>query len=124
VESFPWVPLESSYQWCEFQTVIDRLRRLENEVFVLIGPLNPYLQTEESQIRYRELLRTAEEWFTQKKVRFYSPTDLPSELYADASHPLKDGYTKIADELFKERSFNQWLSNLEFCKALGRGAGK
>jgi hypothetical protein len=37
-------------------------------------------------------------------------SDLPSEYYADASHPLKEGYTKIAKELVKSELFGKWVN--------------
>jgi len=111
-ESFPWVPLESSFQWSSFQEVIESLQNRGNRVIVLIGPFNPYLLTPESLVRLRGIHRAAEEWFIQKNVRFYSPADLPSELYADASHPLRDGYVRIAEGLCRDQAFDQWLSEV------------
>ena len=111
-ESFSWVPLERSFQWSSFQSLIKDLRERGNQVFVLIGPFNPYLQTEESLARFKLIRRDAEEWLARNNVRFYSPDDLPSELYADASHPLKEGYARIAQGLRSEEAFNHWLTEV------------
>lgn len=112
-ESFPWVALERSFQWSSFQMVIRDLRSKGNSVFVLIGPFNPYLQTAESLLRFRANVQAAEQWLAQNDVSYYSPGDLPSELYADASHPLKEGYLRIAEGLFKEKSFIRWLKQIK-----------
>ena len=112
-ESFSWVQLENSFQWSSFQLAVKELQARGNSVLVLIGPFNPYLQTEESLLRYRTLQRKAEEWLSRKDLHYHSPSDLPSELFADASHPLGEGYVRIAEELFRARAFRQWLSELK-----------
>jgi hypothetical protein len=35
----------------------------------------------------------------QKKLPHAIPGPLPSELYADASHPLREGYAQLAREV-------------------------
>jgi len=111
-EAFPWVALEDSFQWSSFQSVIGDLRERGNRVFVIIGPFNPYLQTEESLARFKLIRHDTEEWLARNNVRFCSPDDLPSELYADASHPLKEGYVQIAEGLLRNESFTRWLSEI------------
>ena len=39
-----------------------------------------------------------EKWLEVKRVSYRSLSDLPSEYYADASHPLKEGYARIAEQ--------------------------
>jgi len=111
-ESFEWVPLEESFQWASFQEAIQEVQNRGNKVFVLIGPFNPYLQTEDSLLRFGAVKRSAEKWLTQNTVEHCAPRFLPSELYADASHPLKEGYTIIAEELFRAESFSHWLQEI------------
>jgi len=111
--------LENSFQWSSFQKAIEDLRDKENQIFVLIGPFNPYLQTEESLVRYNVIRQAAEQWLSQNNLDYYSPTDLPSELYADASHPLKEGYTRIAEELFRQKPFGAWLNDVRAMAASG-----
>ena len=53
-----------------------------------------------------------EKWFKENNVSYYSVPDLPSDYYADSSHPLKEGYEKIAVDLFKIESFKEWLKSL------------
>ena len=54
-----------------------------------------------------------ENWLEGNGISYRSISDLPSEYYADASHPLKEGYAKIAEELFETESFRKWLENLK-----------
>jgi hypothetical protein len=39
------------------------------------------------------------------------PPTLPSELYADASHPLDEGYAMLAKQLFENDSFMSGILN-------------
>jgi hypothetical protein len=34
---------------------------------------------------------------------------LPSDLYADASHPLTDGYDLLAKRIYADQRFRRWL---------------
>ena len=43
-------------------------------------------------------------WLKQKQVTVVAPETLPSELYADASHPLTDGYKLLAHQLLAEQT--------------------
>jgi len=38
------------------------------------------------------------------------PDILPSELYADASHPLTAGYELLAKRIYADESFRKWLA--------------
>jgi hypothetical protein len=37
------------------------------------------------------------------------PETLPSELYADASHPLTQGYELLAKRIYTVERFRKWL---------------
>lgn len=108
-QDFSWVPIGESYQWDSFKRVIRALGK--NNIFVIIGPFNPYILTEESLSRYNNMKREMERWFEEKGIDYKSLSDLPSEDYADASHPLKEGYAKIAKELFETESFRKWMES-------------
>ncbi|MCD5390793.1 hypothetical protein LR007_02895, partial [candidate division NPL-UPA2 bacterium] len=100
-QDFPWVKAEESFQWASFKRVMEILKARKNKVFVLLGPLNSHLLTEESLNRYNIMKMEIERWFEEKGIAYYSAPVLPSELYADASHPLKEGYAIIAEELWE-----------------------
>ena len=48
----------------------------------------------------------------EEGVSHCTPSDLPSEWYADASHPLEPGYRRIAEELFYAAAFQAWLQGV------------
>jgi len=108
-QDFPWVQVVESFQWNSFKKLIEILKATDNEVFVILGPFNPYVLTEESLSRYNDVKSKMEEWLEGEGVSYRSLSDLPSEYYADASHPLKEGYAKIAEELFEIESFRKWI---------------
>jgi hypothetical protein len=49
---------------------------------------------------YGRLVAGAEEWLRRRGIPFYSPGVLPSELYADLSHPLAGGYAALAERMW------------------------
>ena len=91
-QAFDWIGADESFQWSAFCRAIDTLQGRGNRVFVLVGPFNEHMIAEESMEAYREILRDAGEWLTQHGVPHWIAPVLPSELYADASHPIAEGY--------------------------------
>lgn len=112
IQDFPWVEPEESFQWISFKNVIKTLNDRNNRIFVIIGPFNPYILTENSLEHYNSIKSKIEKWFEENKINYYSPPFLPSELYADASHPLDEGYTVIAKELYEIESFKDWMKSI------------
>ncbi|MDQ1317372.1 MAG: hypothetical protein QG588_1024, partial [Candidatus Poribacteria bacterium] len=108
-QDFPWVPADESFQWNSFKKVINLLQARKNKVFVIIGPFNPYILTDESLNRYKAMKKDMEKWLKDNGISYIAISDLPSEYYADASHPLKEGYAIIAKELIETESFRNWL---------------
>ena len=108
-QSFAWVDPESSLQWHGFQQSLRTLQQRGHRVLVLVGPFNLHLLTPESLARYRKIKRTIVAKLTQIGVPCVVPEVLPSEEYADASHPLAAGYARLATELRHHAVFQTWL---------------
>jgi hypothetical protein len=106
---FEWVGLDTSLQWRAFQRSVAELRRRGNSVFVVIGPFNEHLLVEDNRPAYRTLRDAMDEWLTQNQIPHALPEVLPSELYADASHPLTEGYRLLAQRLYADAKFQKWL---------------
>jgi len=104
-QDFPWVDLEQSLQWHSFQRALDILQRRGNRVFVLVGPFNEHLLTVGSRQRYGQMKHAIGAWLEERHVAHAVPRALPSKEYGDASHPLKDGYRRLARQLFADRFF-------------------
>ena len=104
---------EESFQWGSFVKAIKLLRARDNDIFIVIGPFNTYLLTEQSRRRYDDMKGKMEKWLDEIEVSYHAVSNLPSEYYADASHPLKEGYAKIAEELLETESFREWMKKSE-----------
>jgi hypothetical protein len=103
--NFEWVELGTSLQWQFFRRTIHALKARENEVFVLVGPFNEHMMTDESLEAYFDIKKQIEAWLRQNNIAYYMPAVLASELYCDASHPLSEGYALLAEQLFDNSHF-------------------
>jgi hypothetical protein len=108
-QQFPWVDLETSLQWKSFQRAVAILQQRGNHVFVLVGPFNEHMLQDASRRKYQLIKQTIATWLAEHRIPYTAPTVLPSEFYADASHPLSEGYLLLAKRLaeldfFQERS--------------------
>jgi hypothetical protein len=104
-QDYPWVELEESLQWRAFQRAVEVLQRRGNRVFILVGPFNEHLLTQESMARYQKVKAGIAAWLQAKQLLHAIPRPLPSNLYGDASHPLAAGYARLAGELWEEQFF-------------------
>jgi hypothetical protein len=110
-QAFPWVDMESSLQWRFFRKTVKVLQERGNQVFVLFGPFNEHMMQEQSLATYHMLQEAAKTWLHRNEVAFSVPAALPSEYYADASHPLSMGYGLLAKDLLRNESFQALILN-------------
>ena len=106
---FEWVDLSASMQWQAFQRVVRTLRERGNDVLVVLGPFNEHMMTEENRAGFRKLRDGVGAWLTENRIPHVVPDTLPSELYADASHPLTQGYELLAKRMLEDAVFRKWL---------------
>ena len=99
-QSLPWVEFETSLQWWAFQRLIELLEDRGNDVFVVVGPLNEHVLTLDSILKYRELLKKAENSLEEMNLSYSLLPLLPAHLYADTSHPLPEGYSILAEHIW------------------------
>jgi hypothetical protein len=107
---FDWVPLDRSLQWAAFQRLVRTLQRRGNHVLVILGPFNETMLVEENRATYRQLRDGIGHWLTAQGIQHVVPEPLPSALYADASHPLTEGYRLLARRLLADPAFRKWNS--------------
>ncbi len=108
--TFDWVSLDSSLQWRAFQRLVTRVRERGNDVMVVLGPFNVHMLTEENRPAFRSIRDGIVQWFAENKIPHIVPEVLPSQLYADASHPLTEGYELLAKQMCGDEDFHRWLS--------------
>ena len=107
----PWVELGTSLQWSSFQRLVKILKERNNLVLVLVGPLNEHMLNEESLAAYNKIKKNIEILLKEKNISYYIPSVLPSEFYADISHPLSEGYALLAEQLFdNDVSFSEFTT--------------
>ncbi|MBN1126470.1 MAG: hypothetical protein JXA82_15805 [Sedimentisphaerales bacterium] len=109
LQAFPWVKLETSFQWQFFRQTIRILEKRDNTVFVLIGSFNEHMMDQTSLETYRIIQAQIASWLQTNQIPFLLPSSLPSEFYADASHPLTAGYALLANHLWNDESFQIFL---------------
>jgi len=100
-----WVELQTSFQWSCFKRTVDILDHRGNRVFVLVGPFNEHMLKADSQRIYTRTRSEVEAWLQERRIACYIPPALPSDYYADASHPLSEGYAMLAGLLLENEAF-------------------
>jgi hypothetical protein len=103
-----WVELDGSLQWQFFRRAVTILRKRGNRVFVLVGPFNEHMLAGDSLRAYERRKLVVSQWLQREKVPHFVPPTLPSACYADASHPLANGYARLAKALLTSEPFRQF----------------
>ena len=104
-----WVPLDESFQWASFRAAVEVLRRRGCRVFVLVGPFNEHMLEDESLRTYKRMTAEVAAWLEAEGIPYFVPAALPSDLYADASHPLSAGYRLLAKRLLEDKAFRTFM---------------
>ena len=104
----PVVDSQRSIQWAAFQRTVKTLQDRGNRLFVLVGPFNEHMLTQRSRPTYQKLKSEVAAWLEEKRIPHCLPPVLPSELYADGSHPLAAGYQELARRLWADQSFTRF----------------
>ena len=107
---FEWVSLDKSLQWQAFQRVTETLRERGNDVLVVLGPFNEHIMAAENRPAYRRIHEAILAWLSANRIPYVAPEPLPSDLYADASHPLTQGYQRLANRLHGDSAFQIWMN--------------
>jgi hypothetical protein len=99
-QSLPWVDFETSLQWWAFQHLLELLESRNNDVFVVVGPLNEHVLSPDSIQKYRELLIKTEDCLKEMENPYSLLPLLPKDLYVDTSHPWPQGYSLLAEHIW------------------------
>ena len=106
---FEWVDLNQSLQWAAFQRLVQLLQSRGNELLVVVGPFNEEIMAEENRPAFRRLRDGIADWLARNQIAHVQPETLPSALYADASHPLTEGYRLLAERVSSDQKFQAWF---------------
>lgn len=105
-----WVPLGDSLQWRFFCQTVRDLQKRRCHVCVAITPLNEHMFTDVGVADYRAIIQQVIEWHAAEGIPCCTPQVLPSEMYADLSHPTASGYALLARELLSDPAFRRYIS--------------
>lgn len=108
-QSFQWVEIASSRQWPAFQRTVELLRSRGNDVMVIVTPFNRHMIADKSVAGYTAIHAGVVKWLSDSGVPYVAPDVLPSDLYADASHPLTAGYELLAKTVYQTEAFGKWM---------------
>jgi hypothetical protein len=108
----PWVDMDTSLQWAAFQRAVKLLESRDNRVFVVVGPFNEHMLTRESKMRCQEVKATITAWLRASEVPHMIAEVLPTEEYADLSHPLPAGYERLAERLWSDAQFQAMMKGM------------
>ncbi len=107
---FEWVELDQSLQWAALQRLVKLLQSRDNSVLVVVGPFNEHIMAGENRPAFRRVRDGVVDWLAKNHVPHLVPDTLPSALYADASHPLTEGYQLLANRLNDDATFRSWVN--------------
>ena len=109
-QEFEWVPADASLQWRLFLKTVNTLQRRGNNLFVLVGPFNEHMIAPKSAAAYEAIKSAIADTLDEKRIPHFVAPVLPSELYADASHPISEGYALLAKRMMADGGFAEFMS--------------
>ena len=109
-QRFDWVNLDDSLQWQAFKRLCRLLQDRNNDMMVVLGPFNQHIMTADNQAKFIGIEKEVKQWFESASIPYVAPMVLESSLYGDASHPLTEGYQQLAESLWNDSEFKQWMN--------------
>jgi len=109
-QRFDWVNIDDSLQWEAFKRLCRFILDRDNDLMVVVGPFNRHIMTPDNRAKFMRIEEKVKQWFESSSISYITPKVLDSSLYGDASHPLTEGYQVLAESLWNDSEFKQWLS--------------
>jgi hypothetical protein len=78
-------------------------------LLVVVGPLNEHMMNDSTREKHHGFRTAVADWLSAEEICFVVPEVLPSDDFADASHPLTEGYGRLAKRLATNSVFKTWL---------------
>ena len=107
-QDLPFIGLDESLHWRGFIEAVGVFRGRGARVFVVIGPLNEHMLTDAGRATYAALRKAMADRLEALGVPCFVPPVLPSDEYADLSHPLAAGYARWAEMLWADEAFTRF----------------
>jgi|GEM_PF-1776895 hypothetical protein len=105
---------EESVQYGLYFDALERLKKMDANVFVHIGPFNTYAYTPESVETLKTALTAIKKQLDTAGVPWFDSTvdNLPSETFGDTCHLLTEGHEMLAENLIASDSFKAWIDGI------------
>ena len=108
-QRFDWVNLDDSLQWQAFKRLCRLLQDRNNDMMVVLGPFNQHIMTADNRAKFIGIEKEVKQWFESVSIPYVAPVVLESSVYGDASHPLTEGYQQLAETLWNDSEFKEWV---------------
>lgn len=111
----PFVGIHDSIQFSLFLDALDRLTAKHSRVFIMIGPYNQYQLDPSSRERLFALIADMKEEFDRRGYPYYDTfsAGLPSGVFADECHLLKEGHDILARGFVNDPRFREWFEGMK-----------
>jgi hypothetical protein len=86
------------------------LQERGNDLIVVLGPFNQHIMTADNRAKFKAIENEVKQWLESRSIVYSAPKLLDSSLYGDASHPLTQGYRQLAESLWNDSDFKEWLA--------------
>jgi hypothetical protein len=107
--TFEWLTTTNSLQWAAFTRALQKLQS-DNQVLVILGPFNDHIIAPENKSAFQTLRAEIVDHLKRTDTKFIAPETLPTDLYADASHPLTEGYRLLATRILSDAKLSDFIS--------------
>ncbi len=81
----------------------------DDRLLVVIGPFNEHLLIGQSVDTFAKIKQEMQAELAAQQIACVVPPVLPTEVYADASHPLAAGYERLSRQLLADPAFGTWF---------------
>lgn len=110
----PFLPLNESVQWECYLKALEKLKKRDMNVFILLGPFNTYYLTSASRERFFVMMDAVKKELDSRGFPYFdSARDLlPSGEYADQCHALAGGHAILAEAMVKDPVFLKWMTSI------------
>ena len=88
---------------------MELLRERGNDVLVVIGPFNTHIMAPDNLPGFTAEFDAVRDWLREQKIPTVLSPILESAFYGDASHPLTEGYRRLAEGIHRDIIYQEWL---------------
>lgn len=110
----PFLDPDETIQFGCFLDAIEKLKKRNVNVFVLLGPYNTWNLTPESKTKLFSMMDAIKARLDKEGIPYFDSTRdlLPSNAYADQCHALAGGHARLAEVMTRDPKFREWMNGV------------